>query len=80
MALYSASEELLEIVCCFLDFHAMRELPKKIENPVMDFLVVGHIAQSESLKHFNLMKLEEWKNIPDPGADFRYRRTRKAAC
>ena len=53
MALYSASKELLEMVCCFFDFHAMSELPKKTENPVMDFLVVGHVAQSESLKHFN---------------------------
>jgi len=53
MALYSAFKELLERVCCFLDFHVMSELPRKIENPVMDFLVVGQVAQSESLKHFN---------------------------
>jgi len=42
--LYFASEELLEMVCCFLDFHVMRELPKKMEHPVTNFLVVGQVA------------------------------------
>jgi len=53
MKLYSTSEELLEMVCFFLDFNVMNELLKKIENPVMDFLVVGQVSQSESLKHLN---------------------------
>ena len=48
-ALYLASEELLEIVCCFLDFQEMRDSPRKIEKPVTDFLVSGQVAQSESL-------------------------------
>jgi len=38
-ALYSASDELFEIVYFF--FHEMRDSPKKIETPVTDFMVSG---------------------------------------
>ena len=48
-ALYSASEELLDMVCCILDFHDTRDSPKKTEKPVRDLLESGHVAQSESL-------------------------------
>jgi len=48
-ALYSDSEELLEIVGCFLDFHDIRDSPKKMAKPVTDFLVPEYVAQSESL-------------------------------
>jgi len=44
----------------------------------MDFLVVGQVAQSESLKDFNWTVLEVWKKIPDPGANLRYLRIQKA--
>ena len=48
-ALYSASDELLEIVCYFFDFQEIRDSPKKIEKPVIDFRESGQVAQSESL-------------------------------
>lgn len=38
-ALYSALAEDLAIVFCFLNFQAMSEVPKKVQNPVVDFLV-----------------------------------------
>jgi len=49
-ALYSASEELREIVGFFFDFHDIRESPKQMEYPMTDLCVVGHVAQSKSLK------------------------------
>jgi len=52
-ARYSASDELLDMVCCFLDFQDIRDSPKYTEKPVMDLRVSGHVAQSESLYAFN---------------------------
>lgn len=46
--LYSASAEYKAIVCCFFDYEDKRVLPSKIKNPLTDFLVSGHAAQSES--------------------------------
>ena len=48
--LYFASEEDLEIVVCFLDFHEIGELPSKKRYPVTDLLESGHDAQLESEK------------------------------
>lgn len=38
IALYSASAKDLEIVFCFFDFHEIKEDPRKIQYPVMDYL------------------------------------------
>jgi hypothetical protein len=47
-ALYSASEEDFEMVCCFLAFHEIRDEPKKKQYPDIDLLVSKHPAQSAS--------------------------------
>ena len=57
-ALYSASVEDLETVFCFLDFQQTREEPMRIQKPVTDLLVSGHLAQSESAKAEILRALE----------------------
>jgi len=49
MTLYSASEKLLEMVCCFFDFQKIRDSPRYMEKPITYFLVSGQVAQSESL-------------------------------
>jgi len=38
IALYSASQELLDIVSCFFDFQDMREFPRYTLKPVTDCL------------------------------------------
>lgn len=50
---YSALEELLEIVGCFLDFQDIKESLRKIQKPVTNFLVSLQVAQSESKKALN---------------------------
>lgn len=52
-AWYSASAEDLDMVACFLDHHDINESPKKMQKPVVDFLVSMHMAQSESEKAFS---------------------------
>jgi len=52
-ARYLASGEERETVVCFLDFQEIREVPRSMQRPVVDRLVIGHEAQSESLKAFN---------------------------
>ena len=47
--MYSASVELLETVCCFLEDHEMRFWPINVHNPPVDRLVAGQPAQSLSL-------------------------------
>jgi hypothetical protein len=49
-ALYSASDEDLETVICFLAFQEMREFPKKKQYPEVDLLVSMQPAQSASEK------------------------------
>lgn len=50
MALYSASELLREIVCCFFERHEINESPKNIQYPVTDLRESGQAAQSASEK------------------------------
>jgi hypothetical protein len=47
-ALYSASEEDLEMVCCFLAFHEINDEPMKKQYPDVDLLVSKQPAQSAS--------------------------------
>ena len=61
MALYSASTEDLEIVCYFFDFQETKESPMKTRITVIDLLVFGHAAQSESANPFKVMEVEAEK-------------------
>lgn len=74
MARYSASAVDLDIVDCFLAFHEIKESPKRMQKPVMDFLVSGHAPQSASEKAFKCNGDDEEKNRPWPGLFFRYRK------
>jgi hypothetical protein len=49
-ALYSASDDDLDTVVCFLAFHETKDEPMKKQYPVVDFLVSKHPAQSASVK------------------------------
>ena len=44
--LYFDSAEDLNTTCCFLLFQEISESPKNTQNPVIDLLVSGHVAQS----------------------------------
>lgn len=44
MALYSASEDDLETIPCFLDFQEINASPKNIQKPVTDRRVSGQAA------------------------------------
>jgi len=62
MALYSASEDDLEMVLCFLLFQLIGDLPKRITYPVVDLLENGHAAslnQSMLVKNVGLQLGEE---------------------
>lgn len=48
IALYYASAEDLEAVCCSLDFHETKDSPMRTQNPETERRVFGHVAQSES--------------------------------
>lgn len=72
MALYSDSSVDLEIVCCFFDFQETRETLIKIQNPVIDLIVLGQEAQYASAKPFNTGELKELKNKPCPTVPFIY--------
>lgn len=59
---YSASAELQEIISCFLNFHDIIELPKKMQYPLMALLVFEHVAHSESEKALSCRVDDEEKN------------------
>jgi len=61
---YSSLEEECDTLFCFLDFHYTGEVPRKIQNPVIEHLVLGHVAQSESLNAFNYILELATKNNP----------------
>jgi len=74
-ALYSASEEDLDTVSCFLVLHETSDLPMKKHWPDMDLLVSLHPAQSASEKPWMWNSESLGKNIPEPGQPLRYFRT-----
>ncbi|MFS7909786.1 hypothetical protein Hanom_Chr02g00098591 [Helianthus anomalus] len=78
IARYSASAEDLEMVDCFLLFHEIRELPKKTQKPVIDFLVFTHLPQSESAKALSSNESPFLNNKPFPGEPLRYLKSLKA--
>jgi len=52
IALYSASQELFDIMPCLFDFQDMREFPRYTLKPVIDFLESLQVPQSLSQKAF----------------------------
>ena len=71
MALYSASAEERDTVCCFLVFHEMGDLPKKTSQPVRDRRDIGQAAQSESHQPCKVRSESARNNIPCPEAPFK---------
>ena len=67
-ARYSASEEDREIVICFLDLQAIKEVPKKTQYPETERRVVAHVAQSESENAWILKEVLDLYKRPYPGA------------
>ena len=65
MALYFASAEDLETIDCFLDFHEIRESPKKMQKLVANLLVSIEDAQFASV--YLLSENMTWmtKEYPD---------------
>ena len=57
IALYSASEELLETVPCFFDFQLMGEDPKRIKYPITDLLEVGKLPSLNQRRLVDLVEL-----------------------
>lgn len=76
---YSVSADDLDTVLCFFVFHDTGELPNIMKYPVVDRLVTGQLAQSESQYAYNCMSQTDGKNSTCPGFPFRYRTTRRAA-
>lgn len=79
MLLYSASAELRLMVCCFLDFYEIKEVPRFTTKPVTDLLVLGQDAQSESQYAVSWSTAPFLKRIPSPGVPLMYLITRMAA-
>ncbi|GJV19607.1 alcohol dehydrogenase 1 [Tanacetum coccineum] len=66
IALYSASADDLDTTACFLDFHEIVESPRRMQYPVVDLLVMGQLAQSESQYAFSSTAELLAKRIPCP--------------
>ena len=64
MALYSASTEDLETIDCFLDFHEIKESPKKMQKPMVDLRVSIQDAQSASVYALKCKSNLDDKRIP----------------
>lgn len=65
--LYSASAELLKIVCYFLDFQDIKESPSLSKYLVIDLLVTIHDTQSASQYVVRWGEAEADINTPKPG-------------
>lgn len=74
-ARYSALVEDLETVCSFLDIQHKRGEHNITQYPMIDFLVSGHLAQSESTNPNNCNVLEAENGIPLVWKGFKYIRT-----
>ena len=70
MALYFASAEDLETIDCFLDFHEIRESPKKMQKLVANLLVSIEDAQFASVYAFKWKSDLDDKRIPWPRLPF----------
>lgn len=58
----------------------MGDLPKKMQYPVVDFLVMGQLAQSLSQYAVNCAAEDEASNIPCESVPIRYLNSLLAAC
>ena len=74
---YPASADDLETVCCYLDFHEIKESPKKTQKPVTDLQEFGQPAQFESQNAFNCKDEDVGKKKKNlrPREDLIYLRT-----
>jgi hypothetical protein len=79
MAQYSASVEDLETQSCFLHFHEIKASPRKMHQPVIDFLVFGQPAQLASLYEVKLRVNCVGKNNPRVGDPIKYLIIRRTA-
>lgn len=59
-------------MCCFLDFHEIREELRITQNHVTNLRVSEHLAQSETTKTSSLSVLEVENKMPREGEVFRY--------
>ncbi|KAA0045220.1 beta-glucosidase 16 [Cucumis melo var. makuwa] len=65
-SMYSCRNE-RDTVVCFFDFQEIKESPRKIQKPVVDFLVSRHDARSVSLKACSWKDLDGLMRKPCPG-------------
>lgn len=80
MALYSHSAVDRATRDCFLVFQEIEELPRRIQKPLVDFLVVRQLAQS-FLQYVVIWAAElDASNTPCPGFPARYLNKCLAAC
>ena len=70
-AWYSASEEDREIVVCFLNFQATKDVPKKTQYPEIEHRVVAHVTQLESENVWILKEVLDLYKSPYPQAFFK---------
>jgi hypothetical protein len=71
MERYSAFADDLDTVVCFLLFQDTSDFPRKVQYPVTDRRVIGHLAQSASQYPIKWSGLSEGNNNPCPGAAFK---------
>lgn len=64
IAQYSDSAEHLEMVCCILHFHKIREFPSILQMLVMDLMFMGQAAQSASQYAYNFRLQATGNYIP----------------
>ena len=74
IAMYSASQELFDIVPRFFDFQDMREFPRYTLKPVTDCLESLQVPQSLSQKALRWAEVLEEINKPRLGAPLIYLR------
>ena len=70
-AIYSASADDLETVCCFFDRHEIGLSPKKVQKPLIDMQMIEQLAKSKSLNALICNELEEDNEISFPGVPLR---------
>lgn len=71
IALYSASVNDRDTICCFLEYQEIGLDPKKKTKPVVDCLLLGSYAQSASLNALSDKSLLEYV-IPQCWVPFKY--------
>lgn len=70
---YSASAVERATTDCFFIFHEMGDAPRRTQNPVVDHLDMGQVAQSLSQYALSSATEEENNKMPCPGFELIYR-------